>query len=242
MRRLCSILALALVLLFAAAGAGSAHLNDYNAANDDGKIVVRYNSTMTPEYQKYLDTAFSSWNKARSDTGGVNFPEFVYDTPEIRSTLNVGLYSESNSTLGFYRHYSGVKTDLLRLNTATLGRKPAANKQRTATHEAGHAAMFTHNDFSCRESVMPQTSTCGSSFSQAPAVHDRSDVAKAPKMWSDNDAGSAGITQQIEEEAVGDLPVGYAKREILVEGEERTVVSETLRYPDGFLIVEYDAP
>ena len=145
-------LALALMsALLVATGSASAHENGYNAANNQGKIVYRYNSTMTESYKKMGEAAFAAWNKERAAIGGTRFPQFVQGNSGV--TLDVGLYRESGNTLGYYRYYSGSKVDLLRMNAEA--RTTEAAKQRTFTHESGHAGGFTHNFLSCMTSVMP---------------------------------------------------------------------------------------
>ncbi len=242
MKRLFLMLAMVFAMVFAFSSISFAHLNNYNAADRQGKITVKYNSTMIPFYKQYLDRAFLSWNNARLETGNTNFPQFVAVAPGSRPTLDVGLYREDDNVLGYYRYYSGPKTDLIRMNTRTLG-TTASKVQRTSTHEAGHAAMFTHNFLPCTQSVMPQTSTCGSSRSLFPASHDKADVKNAPKMWNKNSLNAEPGAEQIEEpEEIEDLPVGMKVVENLVEGDKKTLVSETYRFNDGYLIVEYDRP
>lgn len=230
MKRLFLMMALIMAMVVALSGTAFAHSNGYNAANRDGKIVIKYNNNMPPEYRRLSDLAFASWNKTREETGNKSFPEFVF---QGKPTLEAGTFKAQRGLLGYYRYYSnGI--DYLWLNADSLGNKSNLI-QRTATHESGHATMFDHNNQPCSQTIMRASLNCGKNRTLGPGSHDRDDVANARKVRG-ADVPGVYILEQTEETP----PPGFVVIENLVVGDEKTLASKTYFWEDGYTHIEYD--
>ena len=214
-------------LLVLAAGTAYAHYLDYSAANNNGRVIYKYNDNLTQKYREYSNRAVREWNEAKDVTNSANFPRFVQKNTNNTTTVNVGAcISGCDTALGYYQHYPGPKEDLIRLDQSELNTYREEGQQKVTTHEFGHSGGIDHNNVGCAFTVMGgPTAPCESNFIWFPGSHDYNDVNNSPRLWNTND-----FAKTYDEPTV-------LEKEYDENGE---LGSKTVAYPDGsFRIYEY---
>jgi hypothetical protein len=224
----------------------------YNAADYENQIVWKKHGEFNKKYSRFLANAAGSWNNERTATGNDNFARFVQAAnTNDPATLDVRLYKETDSRLGFYRHYPGPKQDWVRINKLLLGFYSGKQKQKTVTHELGHSNDLAHStldDLSyCNISVMTPSATCYAGqrilpFTALPAGHDREDVAGAPLINTANtDTVLTEPDRYPEYDTAPTEPGRYPEYDTF--GGEKAKVSETVVEQSGVVtIIEYAPP
>ncbi len=217
------------VLIAAGQDASAARFLGYNAANDSNKIVTHINAMNTDEEYRVRE-GIRDWNGVRANyVPNTNFPGFIYDTstPDPVS-LYVRVYAADDGLRGYYRHNPGPTADTVNINRRNLSDETSAEKQRTTSHELGHAGSLGHPDVGtsyCNNTVMLPSVPCeGIAIITNPGSYDYESVRAAPRYFS-NDRDS----------------VIEAKSEYATIKGKKTLVAKTVPKPNGgFEILEYD--